>query len=208
MFEGESKIFPRQSKVASGGQGVGDNYQGLRPGDIPAWEPRFQYDEGREVLGPDGNYYRCNVGHIASENFASDTANWEIIAGSGIDTNDQSLSLDGDGTTLRLSNGSNGGSPVPDKTVDLSSFVNAAQRSGKVLKTAFAVVGEVQKATVTFTTPMPSADYTPTASIIGPKDNYAVTFESVTANSFIINLNSKVAPSEDVLWGAMVHGEF
>lgn len=86
MFEGESKIFPRQSKVASGGQGAGDNYPGLRPGDIPAWEQRFEYDEGREVLAPDGNYYRCLIDHTATDDFNTDllAGNWVIFAGAGL----------------------------------------------------------------------------------------------------------------------------
>ena len=84
LFGPESKLFGNQSRAEAGGQGAGDNYYGLRPGDIPEWSSRFEYDAGREVLAPDGNYYRCLIDHTASEIFNDDIANWELFGGSGL----------------------------------------------------------------------------------------------------------------------------
>jgi len=120
LFGPESKLFGDQSRAEGGGQGAGDNYHGLRPGDIPAWSQRFEYDAGREVLAPDGNYYRCLRDHTASEDFNTDIANWELFGGSGLDTNDQLLKQDRD--TIVLSNGSTGGVPIPDSVVDMNDF--------------------------------------------------------------------------------------
>lgn len=120
LFGPESKLFGKQSKAEGGGQGAGDNYHGLRPGDIPPWSERFEYDAGREVLAPDGNYYRCLVDHTASEDFNADIANWELFGGSGLDTNDQLLTKVGD--NIVLSGGSTGGVPIPDSTIDMNDF--------------------------------------------------------------------------------------
>lgn len=121
LFSGESRLFPKQSQAASGGQGAGDQYTGQRPGDMPDWQANFEYDAGREVLAPDGNYYRCLIDHNSTGNFATDLGNgfWVIFAGAAIDTDNQVISLDGDGVTLRLSNGL-----VPDSTVDLTPFLD------------------------------------------------------------------------------------
>ena len=121
MFKGESKLFPSQSKSANGGQGAGSQYTGQRPGDVPGWSERYEYDNGIEVLAPDGSYYRCVQDHISTGSFATDLGNglWVAWAGAAIDTDNQQLSLDGDGVTLRLSGGL-----VPDTTVDLTPFLD------------------------------------------------------------------------------------
>ena len=116
MFGPESKIFGKASKLnKSNGQ-----YPGQQAGDIPVWMNAYEYDKGIEVLAPDGNYYRCLVDHI-SDNFITDLGlgNWVIFAGPGIDNDNQTISLDPDGVTLRLSNGI-----VPDTTVDLTPFLD------------------------------------------------------------------------------------
>ena len=111
----ESKQFP----PANGGN-TGDNYS-LPSGDIPPWEPGYEYDAGREVYAPDGSYYRCVTDHNSTGNFATDLGNglWSVFAGPGVNTDEQQLSLDGDGVTLRLGNGTG-----PDTTVDLTPFLD------------------------------------------------------------------------------------
>jgi hypothetical protein len=200
----ETSLFPAGSPERGGG--AGDNYPGLRPGDIPAWEPRFEYDAGREVLAPDGSYYRCLEDHIASEAFATDSTKWEVFGGPGVDTNDQDLVLDGDGVTLRLRNGSSGGVPVPDKLVDLTPFVNPPMKSGVISNDLF--LGNPRRATVVFGTPfVAGTNYSPNA-MCQFKDHYAISIDNVTLAGFDIVLNSKQAPQEDVLWTAIKHGEY
>jgi hypothetical protein len=80
-------------------------------------------------------------------------------------------------------------------------------KAGKLLVSDFALVSGVRKATVTFSTPFPDADYTPSIVISSP-DNYSVSVESVADGSFIVNLNSSVAPTANVYWSAVKHGEF
>jgi hypothetical protein len=124
----ETPLFP----PGGGGRENGQN-PGQLPGDIPEWEQRFEYDEGTEVLAPDGSYYRCVESHIASEDFANDlTAGyWSVIAGPGIDTNDQLLGkVDDD---LVLSGGTNGGVPIPNSIVDMKAFAYLWETCGKPL---------------------------------------------------------------------------
>jgi hypothetical protein len=205
----ESKQFPPGSPERSGG--AQDNYN-LPSGDIPQWEERFEYDEGREVRGTDGNYYRATEDHTASEIFANDLADnkWELIAGSGLDTNNQVLEITGEGDELTLSNGSVGGVPIPDSVIDMTQFASlydnwAPTKSGKLLPGAF--TGNPKRAIVTFATAFNTPNYSPSVTITGP-DNYSVTVESVIAGSFVINLNSNVAPTQDVSWHAVRHGEY
>ena len=79
----ETNLFP-----ASGVNGSQNGqYPGQRPGDIPEWEARFEYDAGEEVY-TSGNYYRCAESHIASQVFATDLAagKWVIFAGPDVVT--------------------------------------------------------------------------------------------------------------------------
>jgi hypothetical protein len=69
--------------------------------------------------------------------------------------------------------------------------------------------GDPLKATVTFNTPFSSADYTPDGACITSNDAvYALTFESVTAAGFVINLGtSSITNLTCVHWTATLHGE-
>jgi len=64
--------------------------------------------------------------------------------------------------------------------------------------------GNPKKATVTFTTAMPSATY---AVKITCGDNRSPTYETRTTAGFVINLNANAAPSNDVSWEAVITGE-
>ena len=59
---------------------VGDKYKGLPPGYIPEWQAGFEFNFGREVLGPDGKYYRCIVSHDSSDKFENDLADLYWVA--------------------------------------------------------------------------------------------------------------------------------
>ena len=181
-------------------------HPGQRPGDIPTWEQRFEYDEGTEVVAPDGLYYRCIADHIASEDFASDIANWVVFGGVGAaDTNDQEIVLDGDNVTLRLRKGTIGGVPIPDSTVVLPFSTPAPTKSGFIVPGGF--TGSPAKAAVIFATPFADALYTPSVTMLSP-DNYSPTVESITPNGFVINLNSKSSPTMNVDWTAIKHGQY
>jgi hypothetical protein len=69
--------------------------------------------------------------------------------------------------------------------------------------------GDPLKATVTFDTPFPSADYAPSLSCITNNDVvYALTAESVTATGFVINLGTGVSTDLTCAhWTATLHGE-
>jgi hypothetical protein len=239
-----TRLFPPGIDAAN----QNGQYPGQKPGDIPTWEPRFEYDEGTEVLAPDGSYYRCIESHIASEDFDSDSTYWEVFGGPGVDTNDQLLGkVDDD---LVLSGGTNGGVPIPNSVVDMNAFAYLWETCGKPLtdftvtdtvavcrwngvsydklslplqkiadlipavaptKSGKAIVanfsGTPKKASVTFATAFADADYTPNVSVVTP-DNYSVSVEDITPAGFTINLNSDVAPSVDLYWSAVKHGEY
>jgi hypothetical protein len=75
-------------------------------------------------------------------------------------------------------------------------------RAGVVAAGTFS--GNPKKATVTFTTAMPSATY---AVKITSGDSRTCTYESRTTAGFVINLNANTAPSNDVSWEAVITGE-
>lgn len=75
-------------------------------------------------------------------------------------------------------------------------------RAGVVAAVTF--TGTPKKATVTFTTAMPSATYSVN---ITPGDARTPTYESRTTAGFVINLNANAAPTNDVSWEAIITGE-
>lgn len=75
-------------------------------------------------------------------------------------------------------------------------------KSGSVAVGSFA--GNPKKATVTFTTAFPDANYTPTI-IAG--DARITSYESLLGASFVINLNANQAPTAAVKWVAVYNGE-
>lgn len=75
-------------------------------------------------------------------------------------------------------------------------------RSGVVAAGAFA--GNPKKATVVFTTALPSATY---SVKITSTDSRVCTYETRLATGFTINLNANTAPSNDVSWEATITGE-
>lgn len=75
-------------------------------------------------------------------------------------------------------------------------------RAGVIAAVTFA--GTPKKATVTFTTPMPSATY---AVKLASGDGRTLTYESRTTAGFVINLNANTAPTNDVSWEAIIAGE-
>jgi len=77
-------------------------------------------------------------------------------------------------------------------------------KSGVV--TAASFTGNPMTATVTFAKAFADANYSPTVTT-QVEDEYATTVSSVAAGSFVINLNSGTAPTNDVLWTAIKHGE-
>lgn len=195
----ETSLFP-----PGGGGNQNGQHPGQRPGDIPTWEERFEYDFGTEVLAPNGLYYRCIADHIASEDFTSDIANWALFGGPGAaDTNNQEISLDEDGVTIRLSQGTIGGVPIPDSTVTLPTATPT--KSGFNVPGDFS--GSPMKASVIFTTPFADEFYTPSVTIVG-LDNYAPSVEDITVNGFVINLNSAKSPVTNIGWTAIKHGEY
>lgn len=66
--------------------------------------------------------------------------------------------------------------------------------------------GNPKKSTVTFVGAFADANYS--VSVMGQGgDNFAFTIESKLAGSFVISTNSAQAPSNNVLWTAIKHGE-
>jgi len=77
-------------------------------------------------------------------------------------------------------------------------------KAGIVAAGAFS--GNPKKATVTFSSAFPSANYTIT--ILGTADGRGWTYESKAAGSFVINTNASAALSGEVSWQAIIVGEF
>jgi hypothetical protein len=75
-------------------------------------------------------------------------------------------------------------------------------KSGVVAAGSFA--GNPKKATLTFSTPFPNADYS--LSVIGG-DARSWQYESKTAGSIVINSGANQSPTQPVLWIAIQHGE-
>lgn len=86
-----------------------------------------------------------------------------------------------------------------------ASYVNSGQRikAGSVSASAFS--GNPQVATVTFTVPFPNNGYSVT--VVGG-DSRTWIVQSVTSGSFVINSNSKTAPTTQTYWQAIAFGEF
>lgn len=76
------------------------------------------------------------------------------------------------------------------------------RKAGRVASGTFA--GSPKKATVTFTTAFPSANY---AVTITGADARVFTIESKVAGSFVINANANTALTGDVNWVAFLDGE-
>lgn len=127
------------------------------------------------------------------------------------DANDQRLEIYGEGDALRLYNGTLNGTPVPDSVIDMNDFTSlydnhAPTKSGKLDPGAF-TGALIKEATVTFSSAFNNANYTPIVTIQSP-DNYSATIKNITASSFTISLNSTIAPTVDVYWTAIKHGEY
>ena len=135
----------------------------------------------------------------------------KIVGGSAGDANNQLLSIEGAGDELVLSNGTLDGTPIPDSVIDMNDFASlydnhAPTKSGKLDPGAF-TGALIKEATVTFSSAFNNANYTPVVTIQSP-DNYSATVKNITANSFTISLNSTVAPTAEVYWSAVKHGEY
>jgi len=95
----------------------------------------------------------------------------------------------------------------PTLKVALQELETAVELSSAPKSDTEAVVsfaGIPMKATVTFGTAFANALYNPIAIGQGV-DNYNITVESILAGSFVINLNSNVAPTNPILWTATKH---
>lgn len=80
--------------------------------------------------------------------------------------------------------------------------VSLNTKSNSVTNTSF--TGTPRKATVTFSTPFPNANYS--VSIMGA-DSRAWSYESKTASGFVINSNANRALTGNVDYIAVKHGE-
>ena len=78
-----------------------------------------------------------------------------------------------------------------------------AIRSG--VEAAVNFTGNPKTATVTFSSPVLSLNYTPHISFETP-DGYAPSWENITLNGFDINLRSNLAPTNAVGWTIDNHG--
>lgn len=81
-------------------------------------------------------------------------------------------------------------------------LVSLSTKSGMVIKTNFA--GNPKKASVVFGTPYPDANYTPQILSGEPR---VWTYESQTANGFVINANANQVLTADVRWSTIYNGE-
>lgn len=104
-----------------------------------------------------------------------------------------------------------GGSLHSVATTSTAGFMSATDKtkldalntkSGRIAAVTF--TGNPKKATVTFVTPFPSANYSVTVT---GSDARSWTIESKTASSFIINANANAALTGEVGWQAQLDGE-
>jgi hypothetical protein len=132
------------------------------------------------------------------------------------DTNNQILSVEGEGDELVLSNGSLNGVPIPDSVIDMFSFAPlyntwADTKAGKVTIGEFAIVTDINgtslRADVSFSNSFPNASYTANLISVTP-DNYSMTIENVANTGFTINLNSITPPVSEIYWSVIRHGEY
>lgn len=94
-------------------------------------------------------------------------------------------------------------------SISASYATTASYINGMIVKNnavaAGSFTGNPRKATVTFTTPFPNANYSIT---ITGEDSRTWTIESKVSGSFIINSNSAIAPINNTYWQAISYGEF
>lgn len=116
-----------------------------------------------------------------------------------------------------------GGASVPDQTntkintignkaIITKEYADAnygAAGGGKTLRAgeepAINFTGNPKIATVTFSSPLATVNYTPNISFETP-DAYSPSYENKTVNGFDINLRSNQAPTNAVGWTASLHG--
>jgi hypothetical protein len=85
-----------------------------------------------------------------------------------------------------------------------ASYVNGKiNKNNAVANTSF--TGTPRKATVTFTTAFPNANY---SVVVTGEDSRTWTIESKLSGSFVINTNSNVALTGNTYWQATSYGEF
>jgi hypothetical protein len=104
-----------------------------------------------------------------------------------------------------------GGAEHANATISVAGFMSAADKtklnavvfkSGIIAAGSF--LGAPRKATVTFSTAMPSVNY---SVVITGATARTWTYETKTVNGFVINANANAALSGETSWYAVLNGE-